>query len=204
MITPAATSRPRGRPPASDAAQRHRLLQAAQELLTATELADLNLRQVALRAGVTPPLAHYYFKNRAGLLAALLEECAAPRIDALIAANHDQAVLPVATLTRLMQRLIQLAATDAFLCRCLLLPAAGSLRERLRTSLGDLLQQAQASGQLRADLPRDYLCNALLGLCLFPLMDSGATQDAARLAASLTLRHAALLQDGILPRAQRS
>jgi AcrR family transcriptional regulator len=172
-------------------------------MLTATDVADLNLSQVALRAGVTPPLANYYFKNRNGLMTALLEERVAPRIDALITATHAQPALPVARLTRLMQRLIQLAATDAFLCRCLLLPAAGSLRERLRASFCDLLQQAQASGQLRADLPHDYLGNALLGLCLFPFMDSGFTQDPARHAATLTLQHAALLQDGILPRTQR-
>jgi hypothetical protein len=34
-------------------------------------------------------------------------------------------------------------------------------------------------------------------------MDSGFTQDPARHAATLTLQHAALLQDGILPRTQR-
>jgi AcrR family transcriptional regulator len=202
MIDPTTTQRRRGRPTASSDAQRQGLLQAAQELMSASGQ-DLNLRQVALRAGVTPPLAHYYFGNRDGLLAALLDERAAPRIDALLNTAREQASQPIVALTRLMQRLTQVALADNFLRCCLLLPAAASLRQRLRIGLRDLLQQAQTAGQLRTDLPPDYLGNALLGLCLAPLMDCSEAPDAAGQAAALTLRHAALLQGGILPRPYR-
>lgn len=207
MITENSRSRPRGRPPSSGHAQRQALLQAAQEQLTTADVADLNLRQIALRAGVTPPLAHYYFGNRNGLLAALLEERAAPRIDALLSAAGEVAQ-PVAALTRLVQRLTQLVAADEFLRRCLLLPAATMLRARLSAGLDALLARAQEAGQLRQDLPRDYLGNALLGLCLYPFMDSeastSAAADAAGRATALTLLHAALLQDGILARPPRA
>jgi AcrR family transcriptional regulator len=195
--------RGRGRPRASRNLQRGRLLQAARQLLLATDGSELALRQVALRAGVTPALAHYYFVNRDGLLAALIDEGVAPAIDDLVNAVQLQAMQPVGALTLLVQRLTSLAACDGILCRCLLLPAGQPLRERLRALLRQLLQRAQAGKQLRDDLSADYLAETLLGLCLFPFLDAGTTgHSQGERAAALTLQHVALLQDGIV-RTQR-
>jgi TetR/AcrR family transcriptional regulator len=194
---------PRGRPPGSRHPARSRLLQAAQELLLDNPRGDLALRQVALRAGVTPALAHYHFANRDGLLQTLVQERAAPRIDDLLTAVDVRASQPVGALTYLMQRLTSLAAGDRFLCCCLLLPVAMPLRDRLRARLLELLQSAQAQGQLRTDLSPTYLGDALLGLCLFPFIDACNSPDnPGERAAALTLQHVALLQDGIV-RAQR-
>ncbi len=193
--------RRRGRPPAGRTTQRSRLLQAARELLA--EGGELTLGRAAARAGVTPALANYYFQNRVGLVGAVLEERAAPRVDDLLGAARVRAGQPVAALTFLMQRLTSLLATDAFLCRGLLLREGRPLRERLRAVLRELLQRAQREGQLRADLPLDYLGDTLLGLCLFPFLDSDAAgSNAGERVAALTLQHVALLQDGIV-RAQR-
>jgi AcrR family transcriptional regulator len=192
-------ARIRGRPKGTGLAQRDHLLRAAEELLDGTA-SDLNLRQVALRAGVTPPLAHYYFGSRDGLFTALLNERAGPRIEDLLAAATERAAHPVAALTRLMQRLSLTLANDRFVARCLLLPAGAPLRERVRAVLQELLQGAQAAGQLRADLPANYLADALLGLCLFPFLDSDPVHNGGERAAALTLQHVALLQDGIRPR----
>jgi AcrR family transcriptional regulator len=192
--------RSRGRPRGKGDLQRQRLLDAAETLLVEAT-SDLNLRQVALRAGVTPPLAHYYFVNRDGLFAALLDERAGPRIDALLAVVGEHAAQPVAALTRLMQRLTLMITNDGVTGRCMLLPAGAPLREKVRVVLRELLQATQTSGQLRADLPAIYLADALLGLCLFPFLDGGAAHRRGN-AAALTLQHVALLQDGIRPRIQ--
>jgi AcrR family transcriptional regulator len=193
--------RRRGRPVTGRNSQRSRLLQAARELLAEGD--DLAMGRIAARAGVTPALANYYFRNRDGLVSALLLERAAPRIDDLTGAARVRATQPVVALTFLMQRLTSLLATDAFVCRCLLLPEGRSLRERLRAVTRELLQRAQVEGQLRADLPLDYLSDTLLGLCLFPFLDGGAAgSNAGERIAALTLQHVALLQDGIV-RAQR-
>lgn len=197
------SQRPRGRPPSSGDTQRQKMLLVAREQLGRSRNADLNLSQIAQLAGVTPPLAHYYFGNRDGLLAALLAEHATPRIHALNASVREQPDTPIVALNRLMQRLTQLVATDDFLRCCLLLPAAASLRRELRTGLLELIQTAQAASQLRADLPCAYLADALLGLCLAPFLHGDAPEPAG-LAATLTLQHAALLQDGILARASHS
>lgn len=191
------TPRPRGRPRTPRNLQRNRLLQTARELLTAPG-EDLALRQVALRAGVTPALAHYYFGSRDGLLTALLDERVAPRIDDLLSAARVRAPQPVAALTWLMQRLTSLVAADDFLRRSLLLPVAQPLRDRLREQFRDLLLQAQHAGQLRTDLSQDYLGDTLLGLCLFPFLDVDADSNPGERAAALTLQHVALLQDGIV------
>jgi TetR/AcrR family transcriptional regulator len=180
--------------------QRDRLLQAAERLLDGAG-SDLTLRQVALRAGVTPPLAHYYFGNRDGLIAVLLGERAGPRLEELLSIAAASAAQPVAALTRLMQRLTSLVANDRFVARCLLVPAGEPLRNRIRAVLRQLLQGAQASGQLRADLSAIYLADALLGLCLFPFLDAGSEANRGD-AAALTLQHVALLQEGIRPRAR--
>lgn len=190
--------RNRGRPKGSGDLQRQRLLRAAEELLDGTGY-DLSLRQVAALAGVTPPLTHYYFKSRDGLFEALVDERARPHIDELLTSTRERAAQPVAALTRLMQRLTLLIASDPFIGRCLLLPAGRALRAELRTDLAALLQTAQAAGQLRADLSSGFLAEALLGLCLFPSLD-GTSDAGAEQAAALTLQHVALLQDGILPR----
>jgi TetR/AcrR family transcriptional regulator len=180
--------------------QRDRLLQAAEQLLE-SDVGELTLRQVALRAGVTPPLAHYYFGNRDGLIAILLDERASPRLEELLSTAAARAAQPVAALTRLMQRLTLLVAQDRFVGRCLLLPAGEPLRNRVRAVLRQLLQGAQASGLLRADLSASYLADALLGLCLFPFLDAGAEANRGD-AAALTLQHVALLQEGIRPLAR--
>jgi AcrR family transcriptional regulator len=196
-------SRSPGRPRAAGLQQRNSLLQAARELIASGDGRQLALRQVALRAGVTPALASYYFANRDGMLVALLDEHLAPAIDTLVRDVQRQAARPVAALTCLVQKLTALAASDGFLCRALLLPTARPLRERLRAALRELLLDAQARGQLRADLPPEYLAESLLGLCLFPFLDAGAIdRKPAEHAAALTLQIVALLKNGIV-RAQR-
>ena len=122
MIHDRKPSRNRGRPKGMADIQRTRLLQVAEQLLPDAQN-EFSLRQVALRAEVTPPLAHYYFGNRDGLLRALVSERATPRIEELLTAASERASAPVPALTRLMQRLTLLCANDGFVRCCLLLPA---------------------------------------------------------------------------------
>jgi TetR/AcrR family transcriptional regulator len=203
VMNPKKPFRNRGRPKGTTDIQRSRLLHAAEQLLPGAQ-DEFSLRQVALRAEVTPPLAHYYFGNRDGLLRALVSERAAPRIEELLAAAGERSSRPVSALTSLMQRLTLLCARDAFLRACLLLPAGEPMRASLRIALTELLQGAQAAGQVRADLAASFVADTLLGLCLFPFVDSGNGNDMVERAAALTLHHVALLQDGLRPRRQQT
>jgi AcrR family transcriptional regulator len=182
--------------------QRQRLLATAHELLRDPAGAELTLQRVARAAGVTPALAHYYFASADGLLDALLAERIGPRVDELADAARLRVAEPVAALTFLLQRTGALLAADPATRHSLMLPgpAARALRDRLRAVLRELLASAQARQLLRADLPPDYLAEALLGLALFPFLDRA--QVPATDVAALTLQHVALLRTGILP-AQR-
>lgn len=173
-------------------------------MLLAPGAGELTLQQVARAAGVTPALAHYYFRSRDGLWEALIAERVAPHVEDLLQAVRIRAGQPVVALTFLVQRLTSLLATEPLLRRCLWLSCrpALQLRDHLRETLSDLLARAQRSGVLRADLPAQYLCESLLGLVLFPFLDSGRDEAGGERMAALTLQHVALLQDGIV-RAQR-
>lgn len=55
----------------NDRSPRDQLLDAAGAVMTEAETADISLHAIARRAGVTAPLATYYFKTKEGLLLAL-------------------------------------------------------------------------------------------------------------------------------------
>jgi AcrR family transcriptional regulator len=82
-----------GRPPAREGAPhgedevRGSLLEAASELFAARGPAGVSVRQIATRAGVNHGLVHYYFGSKAGLLAAVLDRCAADVADELTQAD---------------------------------------------------------------------------------------------------------------------
>lgn len=63
--TPPAASR------ADERSARDALLDAAAEVMTEAESADVSLQAIAQRAGLTAPLTTYYFKTKEGLLLAL-------------------------------------------------------------------------------------------------------------------------------------
>lgn len=54
-----------------DRSPRDQLLDAAGAVMTETETAEISLHAIARKAGVTAPLATYYFKTKEGLLLAL-------------------------------------------------------------------------------------------------------------------------------------
>ncbi len=200
-LPPVTASRARGRPRGGRSVQRTRLLAAIQDLLSVGGSAEPSLQQVALRAGVTPALAHYYFGSRDGLIEALLTERVGPRIDDLVASARVRAGQPQLALTFLMQRTCSLLAHDPLLRRCLWLsqPAALKLRNQLRACLRELLVRAQTIKAVRADLSPDYLTDCLLGLVLFPFLDENPQADSGgERVAQLTLQHVALLRDGIV------
>jgi len=64
-----------GRPAASSAQDaRERLLSAATELFAAQGVAATTFAMIAARAGLTPAMLHYYFKDRNQLLDAVVDE----------------------------------------------------------------------------------------------------------------------------------
>jgi AcrR family transcriptional regulator len=177
------------------------LLDVAAHLLGGSQGDELNLRQVADEAGVTPALAHYYFANRRGLIDTVLSERVSSRIDDLVGSARIRAGQPQLAITFLMQRLGSLLASDATVRASLWmpLPSARKLRDQLRSCLRELLVRAQEIKAIRTDLPPDYLVDSLLGIVMLPHLDdaSDAASGTAGVA-QLMLHHLALLRDGVL------
>src|SRR5688572_921306 len=74
---PRRRSRRPGRPPAPAPrghAVRARLLRVAQELFAARGYAAVSVRALARAAGVSPAMIAYYFRDKAGLLDAVVDE----------------------------------------------------------------------------------------------------------------------------------
>jgi AcrR family transcriptional regulator len=72
-----------GRPRADEANQRERLLDAAVVCFAGEGIAATSLRTIALKAGVTPALVHYYFGAKEQLVDAFIAERVTPVAAAL-------------------------------------------------------------------------------------------------------------------------
>ncbi|MEX3071500.1 TetR/AcrR family transcriptional regulator [Vibrio alginolyticus] len=67
-----------GRPKGGESDARQRLIDAARQLFIRLSYEKVSTRLVAERAGVNIALIRYYFKNKAGLLEAMLQDTLAP------------------------------------------------------------------------------------------------------------------------------
>jgi len=95
-----------GRPPArSDAGARNLLLAAATELFAERGVAATSFAVIAKRAGLTPAMMHYYFRDRDHLLDVVVEEKIGPLI-ASVWEPVTAGIAPPALLTGIVERLL--------------------------------------------------------------------------------------------------
>ena len=213
-------TRLRGRPHAGaeegENAPRERLVGAARDLFAAQGFAATSLRQISLRANVTPALAHYYFKDKAGLLGVLMRERVAPLTAAMVAALEEHEADEVAALAAFVQQFTRMASRHPWLPPLLLRdlvddadPVTQVMRPLLQKLLA-LVAAGQASHTIRSDLHAHSIVQSVLSLCAFPFLIGDAlrkelgTSAGASAATNMTLHHLAVLQDGLRPRAAKT
>lgn len=211
----AAPKRAPGRPGADGPDLRARLLDAAIACYVRQGIAGSSLRGIAAEAGVNPALLHYYFGDKDQLQQAVVSERLMPIIHSLrgslLQAGDDIADLIgnfVHGMTRLTAEHPWLPAlwVREVLCE------GGALRDTLLNGeIGALVPammarrfaQAQASGQLNADLDPRLLMVSLIGLTLFPAASAPLWRqlfNADDIDSNSIRRHAlALLDRGIHP-----
>ncbi|HET8696142.1 MAG TPA: TetR/AcrR family transcriptional regulator [Gammaproteobacteria bacterium] len=174
-------SRPRrpGRPRA-DANQRERLLDAAVECFTSEGIAAASLRGIAVKAGVTPALVHYYFGSKQRLLDAFVAERLMPFIaalgGALQSAGEDPRALVAAFVRGLHAAVEHLPWLPGLWLREVI-GEGGALRDVLLKQispkvprlLAERFAALQKEGALNRDLDPRLLVVSLVGLTLFPL-----------------------------------
>jgi TetR/AcrR family transcriptional regulator len=167
-----------GRPSVDDESDvRSALLDAASKLFLKHGFDRATARQIAVAAGTTPAMIHYYFGNKLGLFRAMLERAIGP-VRELIAGSLQAGALEPAVLIRMH---MQTAAANPWIATLIVnevLAEKGRFRGTfIRDVAGrqaplviELLQRARASGSVRADLDVRLAALSLLSLCMFPFL----------------------------------
>lgn len=203
-----------GRPAAGMHDHRETLIDAAREQFAAHGFAATSLRQIALAAKVTPALSHYYFKDKAGLLDAVVEHRVAPLVQALAVAVKAAGPDPVAALRAFVHAYTDTASKNPWLPQLIVrevLSDEGALRttfpERFAGGMAAMLRgvvlAGQARGDFRADLDPSEVVMSIVSLCIFPYIAAplvnttlGIDTGPAR-ADALASHHLAVLLAGI-------
>ncbi|MGF6778402.1 AcrR family transcriptional regulator [Paraburkholderia sp. GAS334] len=211
-VAPRRPGRPTGS--ARGPEQRTRLLDVALALFARQGIVDTTLGAIAREAGVTPAMVHYYFKTRDQLLDVLIDERFMPLRAALGGAFEANPDDPVAAITQLARRLVDVAIEYPWfppLWVREVISEGGLLKQRMHARFGDAHQKAsidciakwQKAGRLNANLEPSLVFLSLLGLTILPLATSKEWRNdpiRRQITADDIARHAiALLTHGVGP-----
>jgi len=169
-----------GRPVASaDGDAREHLLTAATELFARQGVAATTFAAIAKRAGLTPAMMHYYFKDREHLLDSVVNEKIAPLI-ASVWSPVDANAAPEEMMRGVVERLVAGIERMPWIPSTWMrevLNEGGLLRSRvLRTLPFDkvrlvsaAVERGQAKGEIQADLDPVLIVFSMLGLVMMHL-----------------------------------
>ncbi|MER7541439.1 TetR/AcrR family transcriptional regulator [Spirillospora sp. NPDC127506] len=171
-------------------ATREKLFGAAIELIAESGLAATTVDQIAERAGVAKGTVYYNFGSKAALFAALLEH----GVDRLAAALRDAAAgkAPLDALEAVVAAELAFIGEHESFARLLIAETwrsggdwqrtARLIRERAVEVIADVLRDAVAAGDLRADLDTGTAASAVFGMVLTVALDWRALQPGRPLA----------------------
>jgi AcrR family transcriptional regulator len=166
-----------GRPVANpDRDTRTQLIDAATEAFAQQGVAATTLRTIADRAGLTPAMVHYHFKDRDQLIDAVVSERLAPLISHVwepVRAGDDPAEMLAGIVERLLQQIERAPWIPSTWMREIL-TEEGLLRSRIVRRLpfdkvkivAQAVAAAQARGDLNADLDPFLLVFSTLGMVM--------------------------------------
>jgi len=177
-----------GRPrPVAGVELRELLLDAALTLFAERGIAGTTLAEIAAKAGVTPAMVHYYFKNRMRLLDAIAKERLLPILTSVWSpVLESDEVVPM--LRGLVQRIFKAAEVNAWLPSLWLREIAsegGQLRTRLFKltffeyvrHLISTVTAAQRRGEINPELEPRLVLITVIGNTLLPLATVGMWQQ---------------------------
>src|SRR3990172_7161280 len=177
---PGRPARPRG-PAATPLEEvRARLLEVAQRLFAARGYDAVRVRELARAAHVSPAMIAYYFRDKAGLLDAVLDrvfERLLTQLERLREAPATEAGAP----ERLIRLYLETIGREPWLPSFILREGLGGDAERrarfaapfparLSPVVLPFLQREKARGHLRRDLDPGLAILSLIGMCAFPFL----------------------------------
>jgi AcrR family transcriptional regulator len=163
----------------SDVSGREELLNAAILLFAERGVANTTIAQIAGAVRVTPAMVHYWFDTREKLYDAVADERIVPLIDAVwtpVDFERD----PILDLVRgLMQRMFAMTISTPWLPSLWsreVIQMGGLLRERVLSRISPepslafrlKIAQAQARGEINADIEPELLFTSMLSLVMLP------------------------------------
>jgi AcrR family transcriptional regulator len=168
-----------GRPAGIDGDARALLLNAATELFAAQGVAATSFAAIAKRAGLTPAMMHYYFKDREHLLDCVVEEKIAPLI-ASVWSPVERGATPEELIRGIVERLVAGIEHNPWIPSTWMrevLNEGGLLRgrvlrrlpfERVRI-LSWAVARAQIKGEIQAGVDPVLIVFSMLGLVMLHL-----------------------------------
>jgi AcrR family transcriptional regulator len=178
--TPRKPKRAPGRPVTGvDGDARDHLLTAATELFARQGVAATTFAAIAKRAGLTPAMMHYYFKDRDHLLDCVVGEKIAPLI-ASVWSPVDPGAAPEEMMRGLVERLVAGIERMPWIASTWMrevLNEGGLLRSRVLRKLpfdkvrvvSEAVARAQAIGEFQADIDPVLIVFSMLGLVMMHL-----------------------------------
>jgi TetR/AcrR family transcriptional repressor of mexCD-oprJ operon len=138
------------------------ILEAAARLL-AHAGGQASMNDVAAAAGVARATVYRYFPSRQALLDRLAELAVTDAGTRLASARIEE-VQPEEGVTRAVRALVDVGDYFIALARERIRPAPDEFEEKIAGPLRRLIERAQASGDLRADVPSSWLTESLVAL----------------------------------------
>lgn len=178
--TAAPRKRAPGRPNTDSPDQRARLLDAALACYVSRGIHATSLRDVAVEAGVTPALVHYYYGDKPQLTEAVVQQRLLPAFafvhQRVAAVPDDDVAETIAMLVNGLSEVIRAHPWWPQLWVREVLCEGGALRDLLALRVAPSLAKtvvarfaaAQKAGKLNADLDPRLLMTSLIGLTLLP------------------------------------
>ena len=180
-LMPTDSRRP-GRPPRSgnEPTVRAQLIDSAARLFAERGYGEASMRQIAENAGVTPAMVSYYFKDKLGLLEAVLDSV----FDRLLSRTVELFEDPQqrgSAIERFIEIYLAALTAEPWIPRLLVrevlsenTPVRQRFVERFASKAAAivpaLLGEQIGGGRLRGDLDPRLAVLSLVGMCVFPLI----------------------------------
>lgn len=208
----------RGRPakPVADQVVRQALMDAGSTCFTEKSYRSVTIRELADAANTSSAMIRYYFGNKEGLLAAMIERVAQQSIKTLPQKVQQADTSLPAILELLVSNLVNTHYANPWLARLLVdevLSGNLALREMFEQRLAGTgmavikagFLELQQQGKIRQDLNVNHVMASLVSLCVFPFLaqpifDNLLDTDVRGMEVTQWINHTvALLQRGLEP-----
>jgi TetR/AcrR family transcriptional regulator len=162
-----------------------RLLDAGEREFAARGFAGARLREIADSAGVQPALIHHYFTDKHGLYRAVLDRALLPTSTeswTLLGSRHDLEGLLAGFIELLLRfyasnrNLLSILRHEALSGSNVLVELTKERTLPIIEALSRFLEERQAAGEVRADVPASEIIVAGMSMVVYPFVEEGMFQ----------------------------